>query len=116
MFNEAFWFFYWVNVVAGISSVFHILAGVTAVGAIMCFGPGYTECREEDEACWLNRGKWLSIGAATLLTLSFLIPPEEAFYAGAGQYVAESAELDETLLKLKEAIDEKIEDLIDEPD
>ena len=47
-------------------------------------------------------------------SLAFFAPSENAMYAGAGQYVAEATELDDTLIGLKDIIDQKIEELGEE--
>jgi len=106
MFNEAFWFFYWVGVVEYITVFF------TAVSCVFGF-IGFAGL-----VGWLADGmrgyKWPSIillSVACVLVLSVIfIPTTAALYAGAGQYVGESVEVDETLLRLKELVDAKIEE------
>lgn len=107
MFNEAFWFFYWVSVVTTLSVIFSVTA---ALGIF--FGAFLKGCYHFDnEESALKPSNWLLTIGAICLIGSIFIPPEEALYAGAGQYVIEATETDETLLRLKDIIDEKIEEL-----
>lgn len=106
MFNEAFWFFYMVSIVSNIGAVFVALGFIGLIWGLVGFFLWL-----DSECTWRHALLGL-LTALFFTTLFILTPPEEAFYAGAGQYVAESAEIDETLLKLKDAIDAKIDNLV----
>ena len=107
MFNEAFWFFYWVAVVSVATELFAIFGGLTTVASLI-FNYGY---RVEDEESWGRAAKVLPIIATVFILTAIFLPSERALYAGAGQYIAESTEIDETLLSLKDILDDKIAEL-----
>ena len=112
MFNEAFWFFYWVNVVASVSAIAFITLIVCSIASVFAVVIPLIE----GDAEFVKKAVRILIPIMAVSgLLGIFIPPQSAFYAGAGQYVAESAELDETLLKLKDAIDQKIDDLAEKP-
>ena len=108
MFNEAFWFFYWMDFAGSIKGILMFVPGVVLVLAMI--GTVLTQDlwdSDEGEKFW---GLWKAVGIplAIIFFVGSFIPSERSFYAGAGQYVAESAEIDDTLLKLKDLIDQKI--------
>lgn len=114
MFNEAFWFFYAVGLVTSFSAYVFLY---TVVGILGFLGAGVFlseqdyDTREREWPKFAKTFKKFFISVFALMLITFFIPNENALYAGAGQYVAESAEIDETLMKLKDAIDLKIEEL-----
>ena len=106
MFNEAFWFFYWVGVVGALDDALFALIVVVVIGTAFSFPLYYIEDIKQAK-------KWHTLGPvlAVVLTLAIVfLPSKDALYAGAGQYVAETTEVDDTLLKLKALIDKKIEE------
>jgi hypothetical protein len=115
MFNEAFWFFYMVGIVGQLWVAFAVFLGVGGISILVVyafiddtlFGDERTEELIKLDK-WARR--WL-VTAASIAIAAFFSPTEEALYAGAGQYVAESAELDETMLRLKKLVDKKIDEL-----
>lgn len=107
MFNEAFWFFYWINVVGNISFFLGAIAILSLLALTLSVGFIFIE--EDAKAKKLAK---ILVAVFLLCGLgSSLMPPEDAFYAGATQYVAEAVELDDTLVSLKNLVDEKIEEL-----
>ena len=106
MINEAFWFFYMVGIVDGLSAVF-------IVGAILsaCVTIYSLLCASIDGYDMTKVFKWCVPGVVLLTLLAIAVPPKEALYAGAGQYIAEAGELDQTLLGLKDLLDQKIAEL-----
>ena len=112
MFNEAFWFFYAISVVEDLAILFTILSAGSIMGIIASFiaAGDYTMGKEGTKEA-LKFAKRFAISAVIFIPLAIAVPSKESFYAGAGQYVAESAELDETLMQLKKAIDKKVEKL-----
>lgn len=115
MFNEAFWFFYWVGIVGALRTLASVFIAVGLVASIISFAfIDIDMYGDERKSAIRNLKRWFkrfSIAALSLGAVAFLAPTEEALYAGAGQYVAEGAELDETLLRLKKLIDKKIYEL-----
>ena len=107
MFNEAFWFMYWVSVADSISTIFGIVGAILVIASI--FACGCWLCDDDENA----KRPTIVFGAIAglLISISIATPPTAAFYAGAGQYIAESAELDDTLINLKVLLDAKIEEL-----
>ena len=109
MFNETFWFFYWVNVASGLAALAVSVFILTMIAT--GFAVFFAGLEEELDTVkpWLKKlALPLLIGSAVL---AVFMPPEEAFYGGATQYVAQSTELDDTLLKLKSLVDAKLEQL-----
>jgi len=110
MFNEAFWFFYWVGVVDTLPSFFNITALLCTIGAALSFPLYYVEDIK-------GAKKWHYLGPLMVLALalaSIFTPTEKAMYAGATYYVVEAVELDDTLIQLKSILDDKIIELTGE--
>lgn len=112
MFNEAFWVFY----LAGISQKLEVTAYCfiwLAVIVTVFFGMWVVNERPNKDS--LSAAKkymvrvWASCGV--VVTACFFFPSEDAIYAGATQSVIEYAEVDDTLVLLKEALDEKLEEI-----
>jgi len=112
MFNEAFWFFYWVGVVGYLTTFFSILGAVSGIVAIFV-GSTWVFDREKRAKPWFIS---LSIVGVLFISLAILTPTTTAMYAGAGQHVAQMTEVDETLLRLKELVDAKIEEQLPKQD
>lgn len=110
MFNEAFWFFYAVDLAHAVATTFKFVAFFALVGAFVAFGlwkiEHFPQCKVP---C---RGLLIAFILAQLIALA--IPSKTALYAGAGQYIAEETEITETLLNMKQVIDQRIEDMIEE--
>jgi drug/metabolite transporter superfamily protein YnfA len=105
MINEAFWFFYLVSIVGSIKGLFVAITVIATVyGGVGMF-------LWLDEECRVRHPVIGAICAFVFAILMILTPPPEAFYAGAGQYVAQTTELDQTLLQLKDILDSKIAEL-----
>ena len=109
MFNEAFWFFYLVNVAGNIAVICFLIAIVTGVASVVTWAIVFDGDKELKPLA-----KVLVIIAVSCVTIATLAPNERALYAGACQYVAETAEVDETLLRLKKLIDQKIDEELEE--
>ena len=113
LFNEAFWFFYMVEKFDALPG---FAAGAFFVGLFAAVGFGmFTEY--EDDRLNAIFVKWIKryyTVVAVIAICAVLAPPPVAFYAGAGQYVGEAAELDETLLKVKKLVDAKLEEMAPE--
>lgn len=110
MFNETFWFFYLVEIcdrLGGGGAVLLVILGIiVSLASLVCYS-------DED----INTLAPFYTGLAVLslgLMFGAFMPPKEAFYGGATQYVGESIEADKTLLRLKEFVDKKIEDQFNE--
>ncbi len=110
MFNEAFWFFYWVGLVNAAGIIFGVFAMLTLIAAMFTGGCWFIDGHEGAKKPF----RILSILGVIFLFVAIAIPSQTAMYAGAGQYVAEATEIDATLLKLKEALDAKLEELANE--
>lgn len=107
MFNEAFWFFYWVEICKGLKFLLFFCGGL---GTIISLIVGAVSYEDDPRISKFLLSRMLPLGVLVIL-LGVAVPPPSAFYAGAGQYVTEYTELDTTLLKLKEVVDQKIEEL-----
>ena len=109
MFNEAFWFFYLVDVVGAIRVPLgvggYILVGYSAFVAYAGAIEGYFKRPLFKKSVF----RAIIIGGAMILTASFL-PTERALLAGGAQYAVEATNADETLLRLKELLDKKLAD------
>jgi len=106
MFNEAFWFFYMVEVVTRIATI-----SVIIVAAIIIIGGIFSMvwlCEENDPNIIKRFWKICGPILVAAIVIAMFTPPKEALYAGAGQYAIEATETDQTLLKLKELVDQKI--------
>ncbi len=112
MFNEAFWFFYWVGVVGDISAALGAIFVITliAAGFWAFIGAMQVDCNDMKPETYKKGLKLFVLVACVCFAIDIVVPNENALYAGAGQYVAESTEIDDTLLKLKDLIDKKIEE------
>ena len=110
LFNEAFWFFYMVEKFDALPGV---AAGAFMVGLFVAVAfCMFTECKDDNlNAVFIKWIRRYSVFVAVLAICAILAPPPIAFYAGAGQYVGEVAELDETLLKVKKLVDAKLDEL-----
>lgn len=109
MFNEVFLFFYAIKLINSIS----FMAGAVAISAITGYVITAFACALEDDFSYIK--KLLEDTRAyfiTAIALLILLPSEEAMYAGAGYYVAEQTEVTDTLLMLKEAVDQKLEEAV----
>lgn len=107
MFNEAFWFFYLVSIAENVSFICGVVIIVAMLALSVC---AIYIAAEEDWALPLAGKTFLPILIVASLIGTF-VPSKDALYAGAAQYVGESVEVDQTLLRLKEVIDERIEEL-----
>lgn len=111
MFNEAFWLFYMI----GLSDMIRGNAFAIALLLGLIGGIGITFVWTEVCEKTGKRLTWLlGIFCTVLMVAGVFMPSKEALYAGAGQYVAEATELDDTLRSLKTLLDQKIEALIEE--
>ncbi len=114
MFNEAFWFFYLVSVVEGLVMSAVIVASFSTFGVVACIfyltDPWDNDAK--NKAIQLMKRFIMVVCIST--SIAIFTPKPLAFYAGAGQYVGESVELDDTLLNLKKVVDEKVEELLKE--
>jgi hypothetical protein len=115
MVNEAFMFFWLVSLVEALV-VICVLGSFVTLVACLFYATYADEIEDATGASLPSAAKRLGAATVLLWLVAALIPPTESFYAGAGQYVAESAELDETLLQLKDVIDQKIAELAEETD
>lgn len=128
MFNEAFMFFWLIKLAGSLPALFLVFGVACAVvlgfratmhyeeaGRIRRYGQKEKKNREA-EVEWEAKGlRSVYKAVASVIVASLLavaIPPESAFYAGAGQYVGTEVELDETLLRLKTVVDARIEELM----
>jgi hypothetical protein len=111
MFNEAFWFFYWVNVVEYLTIFLTTLGIASAFGAFVAFGIWIFEEKKEARPYFIS----VTIFCVLCFFLAMFTPSTKALYAGAGQYIGETTEVDETLIRLKNLIDEKIDEQLKEP-
>lgn len=107
MFNEAFWFFYWVGVIDSLNFSIVVILLIAAALTVASF-PIYYIDNVKGAKKWHTLGPIICL--ALFLTATFL-PSKDALYAGAGQYVAEAGEVDQTLLNLKDLLDQKIAEL-----
>jgi len=110
MFNEAFWFFYWVGVVDTLPTFLNVALLLTCIGSVLSFPLYYAEDIK-------GAKKWNYIGPVMALFFalcSILTPTEKAMYAGATYYVVEAVELDDTLIQLKSILDDKITELTED--
>ena len=111
MFNEAFWFMYAIGVVGYLKTLCTIVAALCGLVGVISL----IMCTEEDDKDKVSRFlRFARIWAATCvaaLLIAISIPTATSLYAGAGQYVAQASELDQTLLSLKDLLDQKIEEL-----
>lgn len=110
MFNEAFWFFYLVDLVGGLTALAIVIAGFAG---IVTFVMLLISALEESWDIWNQWRFTLIISFISAILFAILIPSETTLYVGAGQYVVEATEIDDTLLLLKEAIDQRIEELVE---
>lgn len=110
MFNEAFWFFYWVGVIEYLTAFFTVIA-IVSTFTMLITGIAWIIDDEKPAKPWF-------IGALVVTFLAFtfamMTPTTTALYAGAGQHVAQTTDVDETLLRLKELVDAKIEEQLPE--
>ncbi len=111
MINEAFWFFYLVAIANSLENLFGIVGIVGIVVALFAVGIGHAPPKESWVDSLTQKLRWILPVFAVCVLVSVLMPPKEAFYAGAGQYVVEASETDQTLLNLKGLLDKKIEEL-----
>ncbi len=109
MFNEAFWFMYILDLLDAIVS-FAILGTMVAVIFAFAYGAYIDGIDDTDEGWkrWWLRVRMAGAAAVFLIIISLLAPTPRTMYAGAGQYVAETTEIDDTLIGLKTLIDQKI--------
>ena len=107
MFNEAFWFFYWVGVVDELKGVATAIAWVTLIGSIISVSIGFVEDNKGAKNLARTGAFAFLVSAGLIVT----VPSKEALYAGAAQYVGEATEVDETLIRLKTLLDEKLDEL-----
>lgn len=112
MFNEAFMFFYLISLVTSLSCVavvVMVLCGIATVITTIVAG-ATAESEHEKQAHENAKSLLRKFFPTALLCLAVVVltPPKEAFYAGAGQYVIEATEIDGTIMQLKEILDQKI--------
>lgn len=111
MLNETFWFLYWVGMVGKVGGLFAttaVVGGMITIGVLLAWA--------ENELSPKSAKRWFTgIICAVIFTgvLAFFTPTEKALYGGATQYVAEAAELDDTLYKLKDVLDARIDELVE---
>ena len=106
MFNETFWFFYLISVTSSIAVMAVIIFVVAFLIALIVTIGSTLEGDFKSVAPALKRIVLPILICSGLLAI--FMPPESAFYGGATQYVAQSTEIDDTLINLKELIDQKI--------
>lgn len=111
MINEAFWFFYWVDV-CGVAKDLFFFGGI-GIAVLLCVPLGfiYEDAHEEEKKQVAKFTKKAAAILSCAILIGILIPPKQAFYAGAAQYVGEATEIDQMLLNLKTLLDQKIEEL-----
>ena len=107
MFGEAFWFMYLVGLVGSVASTAVAIAIAGSVVTMLVFVIAAVE--ESTKLLRVAKRRLLPIVLVAAIIAVF-IPQPVALYAGAGQYVVESTELDDTLLNLKKLIDDKIKE------
>lgn len=112
IFNEAFWFFYLVGIVNGLSQTlqFAVVLNTLALFGLLIavlntieYGSG-----DKDFQIAVKWSKRAAISLAIIITLLVAIPSKEALYAGAGQYAVEATEVNDTLIRLKKLVDQRI--------
>ena len=108
MFNETFWFFYWINVAGNIVGFAVAITAVMVLAGVVCLFIG--ECEDDKQVRRWTWQRCLPVAVSAFLIATF-IPPAESFYGGATQYLGTTTELDETLINLKGLVDQKILDL-----
>lgn len=122
MINEAFWFFYLVGLIDKLDNLLLIsiitgtLSGLFvvlyfAIEREDCYGGKDGEKLKAQIATAQRIAKIWVIAVLSIALITFFVPTKESLYAGAGQYVTEATELDQTMLQLKDILDEKIEEL-----
>jgi hypothetical protein len=109
MFNEAFWFMYFVDLVDATEGI-AIVAFLVAIIFATCYGVYTSETDDTAEgwARWFRYVRLAAIGAFAFMLIAILVPSEKTLYAGAGQYVVEATETDDTLMNLKRLVDQRI--------
>ncbi len=129
MFNEAFWFFYALDV---LGSLRIILWSTAVIAAIVFCGATVAQlvCTAESEDtggyrraeswlpwanAWGRLRRFTAIVFAVCAPISIFAPGTEALLAGGGQYVAEEAELEDTLVRLRDLINMRLDEMLEEP-
>ena len=107
MFNEAFWFFYLVGMVEEFDFTVGFVCLVTLLGSVFTGLYGFVE----DDKKAIKIARRLLIVFLSAASIAILVPSKESLYAGAAQYVGEATEVDETLIRLKGLLDEKLNGL-----
>lgn len=114
MFNEAFWFFYLVSLTGSFEVFFMIVGVLGIIASLIAWIIAYVAPKENWADSYSKKLRWILPSFVLCVLMSMLMPPKEAFYAGAGQYVVEASETDQTLMNLKNLLDKKIEELADD--
>ena len=113
MINEAFWFFYIVGLVGSVAPLVAILTLINvcalAIMGLMC--DNYGEPKKRATARFQRLYPRMVGINIFIILVAFITPSKTALYAGAGQYVVQTTEIDDTLLQLKNILDTKIAEL-----
>ena len=113
MFNEAFWFFYLIDLFGALTVAFMIV-GITLFGfSLIWLGIAHDYPRSEEGMKASRKGFKICVPIAFVLgLLAIAMPSKEAMLAGGGLYVAQEIEVTDTLMKLKTVVDARIEELM----
>ena len=111
MFNSAFLLMYLVGIVGFITPVLAVAAAIITALAIGWYIAFCDENNTNERIRGMATCRNYVLIAAFVWLLAAAVPSKIALYAGAGQYIAEVAELDDTLLGLKDLIDAKVNEL-----
>lgn len=107
MINEAFWFMYLAQLGGTL-----VMVAVWSLAVLLLTAAWINDYYDLEEHARAFKVGACVVGVLMLVAIAY--PSEDAFYAGAGMYVAQETELTDTLLSLKELIDHKIEEARDE--
>ena len=94
MLNASFWLMYFVGLVGFITPILTGIAVITAICSIVWFIGGTEEPRETRDERWALARTFLTASIVIIIIASAL-PSQMSLYAGAGQYVVETTEIDE---------------------
>lgn len=111
MFNSAFLLMYLIGIVGYITPILTAAACLVIVLAGGWYIGFCDESNLEERQQGMGTCRTYVILASILFILAAAVPSKIALYAGAGQYVVEVAEIDDTLIGLRDLIDAKITEL-----
>ncbi len=110
MFNSAFLLMYIVGLVGFLTPVLACAAGLITMLAAGWY-IGFCDAKGDDRIRGMSSCRTYVLIATLLWIFAAAIPSTTSLYAGAGQYVVEVAEIDDTLIGLRDLIDAKITEL-----